>query len=322
MRQESPSSALFPVGARVRQRNLGDAVFYRVTQFFAFMILALVAVTAYEMYRTSSASIDAFGFEFIVRSVWDPVRDEYGALPFIFGTVVSSVLSLVLALPLGLGVAIFLSELAPAWLARPISFVVELLAAIPSIVYGLWGFFILVPWLRTSVEPLLIRQFGSFPFFSGAPYGIGMLAAVFILAIMILPIISSISRDVLTAVPISQREAALALGSTRWEATRIAISYSRSGILGATILALGRALGETMAVTMVIGNRPTISASLLEPGYTMASVLANEFTEATSELYISALIEIALILFVITLVVNAIARLLVWSVTRGSEVQQ
>ncbi len=301
---------------------MGDAVFHRVTQFFAFLILVLVVLTAYEMYMSSRLSIEKFGLEFLVRSVWDPVMEEYGALPFIYGTLVTSFLALLIALPLALGIAVFLSEVAPRWLERPFSFLVELLAAIPSIVYGLWGFFVMVPWLRSSVQPFLIENLGFLPLFQGAPYGIGTLAAGLILAIMILPIIASISRDVLMTVPSTQREAALALGSTRWEATRIAISYSRSGILGATILALGRALGETMAVTMVIGNRPQISASLLAPAHTMASVLANEFTEATTEMYLSALIEIALVLFVITLLVNAFARLLIWSVTKGSEVHR
>ncbi len=302
-------------------QSVGDAVFHRVTQFFAFLILVLVGLTAYEMYSASVLSIEEFGLGFVTSEVWDPVLEEYGALPFIYGTIVTSFLALLLALPLALGIAVFLSELAPPWLERPASFFVELLAAIPSIVYGLWGFFVMVPWLRENVQPFLIEELGFIPLFDGAPYGVGMLAASVILSIMILPIIASISRDVLKAVPLTQREAALGLGSTRWEATRIAISYSRSGILGATILALGRALGETMAVTMVIGNRPEISWSLMDPGHTMASVLANEFTEATTEMYLSALIEIALILFIITLIVNAFARLLVWSVTKG-EVQR
>ena len=303
-------------------RRLGDAVFHRITQFFAFLILLLVLLTAYEMIVSSTLSIGEFGPRFITSSVWDPVLEEYGALPFIYGTLVTSFLAILIAVPLSIGIAVFLSELAPRWLERPVSFFVELLAAIPSIVYGLWGFFVMVPWLRTHIQPFLIEEFGFLPFFQGAPYGIGMLSASVILSIMILPIIASISRDVLRTVPNTQREAALGLGSTGWEATRIAISYSRSGILGASILALGRALGETMAVTMVIGNRPEISFSLMDPAHTMASVLANEFTEATTEMYLSALTEIALILFVITLVVNAFARLLVWSVTKRSEVQR
>jgi phosphate transport system permease protein len=302
-----------------REINVGDSVFKTVMKFFAFIILLLIVVMIYEMVTRSSLSIEKFGWNFIVRSIWDPVQEEYGALPFIYGTIVSSLLALIIALPLSIGIAVFLSELAPRWLEVPTSFLVELLAGIPSIVYGIWGFFVLVPWLRSTVELFLLNYLGSIPLFSGPPYGIGMLAAGMILSIMILPIIASISRDVLRTVPRAQREAALALGSTRWEATRIALSYSRSGIIGATILGLGRALGETMAVTMVIGNRPTISASLFEPGYTMASVLANEFTEATSQMYLSSLIEIALVLFIITVIVNSFARILVWSVTRKTE---
>ncbi|MBI2430053.1 MAG: phosphate ABC transporter permease subunit PstC [Ignavibacteriales bacterium] len=305
---------------KIAMQNFGDSLFKYLTTFFAALVLLLIGVMAYEMYATSSLSIEKFGWSFLTSSEWDPVMEQYGALPFIYGTLVSSLLALILALPVGVGIAVFLTELAPPWLERPFSFIVELLAGIPSIVYGLWGFFVMVPWIRSSVEPFLSENFGFIPLFEGAPYGVGMLAAGVILSIMVLPIIASISRDVLNAVPVSQKEAALALGSTRWEATRIAISYSRSGILGATILGLGRALGETMAVTMVIGNRPEIKLSLFEPGYTMASVLANEFTEATSEMYISALIEIALVLFIVAILVNAIARLLVWSFTRTSNV--
>ena len=299
--------------------NVGDAVFKNLTRFFALLIVGMVVLMAFEMYGSAKLSIEKFGWQFLVRSVWDPVKEEYGALPFIYGTLVSSALALIIALPLSIGIAVFLAEIAPRWLERPLSFFVELLAGIPSIVYGLWGFFVLVPWIRTTVEPALSSVLGFIPLFRGAPYGIGMLAAGMILSVMVLPIISSISRDVLRAVPRSQKEAALALGSTRWEATRIALSYSKSGIIGAIILGLGRALGETMAVTMVIGNRPTISASLFEPGYTMASVLANEFTEATSQMYLSALIEIALVLFLMTIIVNSFARLLVWSVTKHGD---
>lgn len=311
----SPNSS----SPRSASRNAGDLVFHYLTAFFAAMVLLLIVLMAYEMYATSRPTIDKFGWSFLTSTSWDPVMDEYGALPFIYGTLVSSLLALIIALPVGLGIAVFLTELAPRWIERPFSFTVELLAGIPSIVYGLWGFFVMVPWIRTTLEPFLSEHLGFTPLFRGAPYGVGMLAAGIILSIMILPIIASISRDVLRAVPVSQKEAALALGSTRWEATRIALRYSRSGIMGAVILGLGRALGETMAVTMVIGNRPEISTSLFEPGYTMASVLANEFTEATSEMYISALIEIALVLFIVALIVNAVARLLVWSVTRSSD---
>ncbi|MBI5464729.1 MAG: phosphate ABC transporter permease subunit PstC [Ignavibacteriales bacterium] len=301
------------------QTNYGDTIFRNLTRAFAFLILLLIVFMVYEMYRTSASSIEKFGWSFLTRSVWDPVQEEYGALPFIYGTLVSSAVALVIAVPLSVGVAIFLSELAPAWLERPVSFFVELLAGIPSIVYGVWGFFVMVPWMRTTVEPLLSDHLGFIPLFRGAPYGVGMLSAGVILSIMILPIIASISRDVLKAVPRVQKEAALALGGTRWEATRIGLSYARSGIMGATILGLGRVLGETMAVTMVIGNRPAISASLFDPAYTMASVLANEFTEATTDMYLSALVEIALVLFVITIIVNSFARLLVWSVTRKNQ---
>lgn len=276
----------------------------------------MVLLMAFEMYRGSRPSIEKFGWRFLSSTTWDPVQDEFGALPFIFGTVASSLLALCIALPLSLGVAVFLSELAPSWLERPISFMVELLAAIPSIVYGLWGIFVLVPWLRSSVEPPLSKALGFIPLFRGVPYGFGMLAAGIILAIMILPIITSVSRDVLKAIPNSQREAAFALGATRWETTRIILSDARSGLLGATLLGLGRAVGETMAVTMVIGNRPTISWSLFDPGYSMASVIANEFTEATSTMYTSALIELALLLFAVTMLLNGLARFIVWGVTK------
>jgi phosphate transport system permease protein len=283
---------------------------------FAFVVFALVFIMAYEMIRGSELSIHKFGWNFLTGTTWDPVKDEYGAWPFIFGTLVSSILALMIAFPLSIGVAIFLSELAPRWIERPVSFLVELLAAIPSIVYGLWGIFVLVPWLRITVEPALHKSLGFLPLFRGVPYGFGMLAAGIILAIMVLPIISSISRDVLRAIPNSQREAALALGATRWETTKIILSNGKSGLLGATLLGLGRAVGETMAVTMVIGNRPEVSLSLLDPGYSMASVIANEFAEATSPLYTSSLIEIALILFIVTVLLNVLARLIIWSTTK------
>jgi len=302
-------------GAKTRW-NAGDFVFKHLTMLFAFGVLSLVFLMGYEMYTGSALAISKFGWKFLVTSVWDPVQEEYGALPLIYGTLVSSFLALLIALPLGLGVAIFLSELAPRWLERPLSFLVELLAAIPSIVYGLWGIFVLVPWLRLSVQPWLASNFGSLPFFKGPAYGFGMLAAGLILAVMVLPIIASISRDVLQAIPKLQREAALGLGATRWESTRIILSDAKSGIVGATLLGLGRAVGETMAVTMVIGNRSEISASLFNPAYSMASVIANEFAEATTSMYTSALIEIALVLFVLTGILNALARLIVWSVTR------
>lgn len=299
-----------------RRRNVGDFVFKHLTLLFALGVLLLVFLMGFEMYRGSALTLEKFGWKFLVTSTWDPVLDEYGALPFIVGTLVSSLLALALAVPLGLGVAIFLAELAPQWLERPLSFLVELLAAIPSIVYGLWGIFVLVPWLRLTVQPWLSAHLGFLPFFRGPAYGFGMLAAGLILSVMVLPIIASISRDVLRTVPNLQREAALALGATRWETTKIVLSAARSGILGATLLGLGRAVGETMAVTMVIGNRADISASLFSPGYTMASVIANEFAEATTAMYTSALVEIAFFLFVITIILNATARFIVWGMTR------
>ncbi|GBD91012.1 phosphate transport system permease protein PstC [bacterium BMS3Abin04] len=304
------------LSSNVASENIGDFIYKKLAQFFALLVLLLVIVMGYEMYIGSQLSIDKFGWQFLVTSTWDPVKEIFGALPAIYGTLVSSFLALFISLPLGLGVAIFLSELAPNWLEKPLSFFTELLAGIPSVVYGLWGIFVLVPWLRNSVEPLLAKHLGYLPFFKGVPYGFGMLAAAIILSIMVLPIISSISRDVLKSVPDSQREAALALGATKWEVIKIVFSNSRSGILGATMLGLGRAIGETMAVTMVIGNRALISPSLFDPAYTMASVLANEFTEASSDLYLSALIELALILFFITIIINIAARLLVWSLEK------
>ena len=296
--------------------NFGDVLFRNITLLFAVIVFSLAVFMAYEMYAGSALSIEKFGWDFLTGSVWDPVQEEYGALPFIYGTLASSFLALLIAVPLSLGVAVFLAELAPRWLERVLSFLVELLAAIPSIVYGLWGMFVLVPWIRTDIEPVLTKHLGFLPLFRGAPYGFGMLAAGLILSVMVVPIVASISREALKAVPRAQREAALALGATRWESTRIVLKYARSGILGAAMLGLGRAIGETMAVTMVIGNRPLISASLFDPAYSMASVLANEFNEATSDMYVSALIQIALWLFLITIVVNALARLLMWSTTR------
>ncbi len=297
-------------------KNIGDLIFERLTLLFAMLVFFLVVLMGWEMYSNSTLSIKTFGLKFLITSTWDPVAEVFGALPVIYGTFVSSLLALLIAFPLGIGVAVFLAELAPGWLEKPLSFLTELLAGIPSVIYGLWGIFVLVPWLRDSVEPFFQNKFPNSPLFQGAPYGFGMLAAAIILSIMVLPIISSISRDVLKSVPNTQREAAYALGATKWEVTKVVLSNAKSGLLGATMLGLGRAIGETMAVTMVIGNRPEISASLLNPSYTMASVLANEFTEATSDLYISALIELALILFIITIMVNILARLLVWSTER------
>jgi phosphate transport system permease protein len=303
-------------GGIIFRKNRGDFIFENLTRFFAFLIFVLVFLMGYHMIVQSLPSINKFGWSFITSETWDPVKENFGALPFIFGTLFSSLLALIISIFLSIGSAVFLSELAPAWLEKTVSVLIELLAAIPSIVYGLFGIFVLAPWLRDSVEPWLGDRLGFLPLFNGAPYGFGMLSAVLILTIMILPIITSISRDIMRSIPMAQREAAFALGATKWEVVLVVLSAAKSGILGAALLGLGRALGETMAVTMVIGNTPQISLSLFDPAYTMASVLANEFSEATSQLYTSALIEIALLLFVMTFILNATARLVVWSVTR------
>jgi phosphate transport system permease protein len=282
-------------------------------------VVALLGLIVYQLVVGSELSWHAFGWKFFWQSDWNPVEDSYGALPFIYGTVVSSVLALVIAVPLSLGVAVFITEMCPVGLRAILSFTTELLAAIPSVVYGLWAIFVLVPILREYIQPFLAKTLGWTTLFSGPPYGIGMLAAGVILAIMIIPIISSITREVLTVVPQHQREAVLALGATRWEMIRMGVlRNARAGIVGAIILGLGRALGETMAVTMVIGNNPEIRRSLLSNGSSMASVIANEFAEASGDLHLSALMEIGLALFIVTIIVNALARLLVWAVTRGA----
>lgn len=297
--------------------HLGDRIFNATTGTFAAIVLALPVVMIVLLYSLSRESISKFGPGFLTGTSWDPVRETFGALPFIWGTVVSSLIALTLAVPVSLGVAIFLSEMCPQKLRRPLSFMVELLAAIPSVVYGFWGIFVLVPFLRESVEPALIRWFGFLPLFRGQPLGFGMLSAGIVLAIMIVPTIASISREVLRAVPDTQREAAIGLGATPWDTVRRAVLPSaRSGIVGAVILGLNRALGETMAVTMVIGNRPQISTSLLDPAYTMASVIANEFTEADKDIYISSLSQIGLLLFGVALLMNLFARWLVSTTKR------
>ena len=295
-----------------------DLGFRLVTGAVALSLVLLVVTIGWELARQSQLSIAKFGFSFWINDIWDPVSGEFGARPFIWGTLYSSVVALMLATPVALGIAIFLSELCPAWLRQPLTFLTELLAAIPSIVYGLWGIFVLVPAVRTleASMPAALRQL---PFFSGPPVGVGMLSAVLILAVMVIPFTSSVAREVLKAVPMSQREAAYALGATQWEAIRAALYYARTGIIGAIMLGFGRALGETMAVTMVIGNNPQISLSLFAPQYTMAAVLANEFTEAADELYLHALIEIGLVLFVITLIVNSLSRLLIWGMARSGQ---
>ncbi len=314
-----------PPAARRLPRHLGasgrtaDAAFRYAIAACSLSVIAIVALVLAELIVHSRLTLARFGFSFFVASTWDPVNGEFGALPFIYGTVVSSVLALVLAVPLAVGSAVFVTEMCPRALRGLVSFLIELLAAIPSVIYGLWAIFVLAPLLRVYVQPWLARTMGWTGLFSGPPYGIGMLAAGVILAIMVIPIVASITREVIAAVPRPQREAALALGATRWEMIRMAVlRNARAGILGAVILGLGRALGETMAVTMVIGNTPQIAKSLFAPGHTMASVIANEFAEATDDVYLSALIEIGLALLVVTLIVNLCARLLVWGVTRGT----
>jgi phosphate transport system permease protein len=282
----------------------------------ASLVLLIVAAMIVALASHSLVSIRQFGFSFLTNREWNPVNQQFGALAFIYGTIASSLIALLISVPLSLGIAIFLVEQAPPFISRPITFLVELLAAIPSVVYGLWGIFVLAPFLREYIEPGLARWFGWLPFFKGPITGIGLLTGGVILAIMVTPIISAVVRDVLSAVPNTQREAALALGATKWETTRVVLVNGAPGIAGAVILGLGRAIGETMAVTMVIGNRPEISLSLFHPSYTLASVIANEFTEATADVYLSSLVELGLILFLVTFVVNAIARLLVWRVTR------
>jgi phosphate transport system permease protein len=302
---------------KIEKRLSGDFIFKSVTVLFAFSILVILVVMVAEMTVESLPAIRKFGLDFIRNREWDPVQENFGALAYIWGSVVSSILALLLATPLSVGTAIFITEIAPRRFGGFVASLVELLAAIPSVIYGLWGVLVMAPWLQKTVEPFLIEHLGFLPFFSGAPYGVSMLAAVFILMIMVVPIITSITKEVLLTVPQSQKEAAIALGGTRWEMIRWAVlPYGKSGILGAVILGLGRAIGETMAVTMVIGNTPQISLSLLAPAYTMPSVIANEFAEASAKIHTAALMEIGLILLVITLIINGLARLLLWSVSR------
>ena len=288
---------------------------------FSLALPALMLVILGVLFVSSLPALRRFGPSFLWTSTWDPVTEVYGAAPMVFGTLASSLLALLIAVPLALGVAVFLTEFSPRWLRQPLAFLVELLAAIPSVVYGLWGIFILIPFLRSYVVPPLKAVLGWTPFLQGVFYGNSLLAGGIILAIMIVPYIAAVSREVLLAVPTSQREAALAMGATRWEAVRSAVlPYGRAGLIGAVILGLGRALGETMAVTMVIGNRHDIGVSVLQPAYTMAAAIANEFNEATTTMYRSALFEVGLVLFVLTVVVNAIARILIWRVARGTAV--
>ena len=318
--EKAPAATLEKIrNSYPRSSRIPDEVFRWVIILSAISVFAIVVLVVWELVDKSKLSLHQFGIHFFYGHDWDPVNDSYGALPFIYGTLVSSLLALVLAVPLSIGVAVFVTEMCPQGLRSYISFLVELLAAIPSVIYGLWGIFVLAPLLRDYVEPFLAKTLGWTGLFTGPAYGLGMLAAGIILAIMIVPVIASITREVMTAVPQNQREAVLALGATRWEMIRMGVlRNARIGIVGGVILGLGRALGETMAVTMLIGNRPEVSKSLFAPGYTMASVIANEFTEATGDMYLSALVEIGLALFIVTLIVNALARLLVWSITGGT----
>ncbi len=296
---------------------IGDKIFRTLVLCAASSILLIVAAIFVMMIQSAMPTLERFGSGFFFGREWKPAQENFGALPFIYGTVVSSVLGLLLSVPISLGIAIFLVEQAPKKVARPIAFMVELLAAIPSVVYGLWGIFVLAPFIRNYLGPFLQGNFGFFPLFQGRVTGIGMLTGSIILALMITPIITAVVRDVLEAVPTTQREAALALGATKWETTTIVLRNAASGIAGAVVLGLGRAIGETMAVTMVIGNSPQITTSLFEPANTIASLLAANFAEATDKIYLSALIEIGLVLFLVTFVVNALAKLLILSVSRS-----
>lgn len=299
----------------LRARFTGDRIFRFTTLVFALVVLGLLAGIALALIAGSRMSLGAFGWHFLLSTEWDPVNDQFGALPFIYGTLVSSLLALLIAVPLSLGVALCLSELAPAWLSTKLGFLVELLAAIPSVVYGLWAIFVLGPWLRDHVDPVLAQYLGFLPLFQGTPVSVSLLTAGVILAIMVIPYISAVCTDVFRAVPLSQREAALALGATRWEMVQMAVMpYGLSGVIGAIILGLGRALGETIAVAMVIGNRPEISASLFMPSSTLASAIANEFTEAASDLYLSSLVELALVLLAVGMLLNVIA----WGLVAGA----
>src|SRR5256884_2683700 len=306
-----PSAIDRPSLLEAGRKAVGDRLFRWLTLLMALAVFALILIIGYELAHGSHLALRKFGWRFLAQSDWDPVNESFGALPFIFGTLVSSFIAMLIAVPLSIATAVYLTELAPLWLRQPLTIFIELLAAVPSVILGLWGIFVMVPWLREHLFPWLRSAFGFLPLFSGPIYGVSMLAGGIIIAIMIVPIITSVSREILRSVPGLQREAAYALGATRWEVTRIAVlSYAKKGLFGAVILGLGRALGETMAVTMVIGNRPEVAASLFAPGYTLASVIANEFTEATTDLYLHSLFEIGLVLLGVTVIVNAAAQLL------------
>jgi phosphate transport system permease protein len=304
--------------AFVQRLRQGDEIAHLITLIFAAGILLLTSMLVFELWVNSHLSRAQFGWKFFLTSVWDPIFGNFGAAPFIYGTLVTAVVSLTIAVPLGLAAAVFLAELAPRRLSDSIAFLIDLLAAVPSVIYGLLGIFIVVPFMRTTLGPALKHTLGFLPLFRGPNYGVGLLTASIVLAIMIVPFIISVSREVLLTVPRDQREAAMGLGATRWEATwKVVVPWARTGIMGSVFLALARALGETMAVTMVIGNDPRIAASLFAPGYTIAAVIANEFTEATGDLYISSLIELGLVLFLMTFILNGLARLLIVATERG-----
>jgi phosphate transport system permease protein len=324
----STAIAAEDLGGRSRARifidrlRSGDGAAHVITITFAASILLITILLVYELWGKSGAARNAFGWSFLWTTAWDPVAGRFGALPFIYGTVITSAVALIIAVPLGLGAAIFLSEMAPAGISDALTFVIELLAAVPSVIYGLLGIFVLVPFMREVANPALKAAFGFLPLFAGPNLGVGVLTASVVLAVMILPFIVSISREALLAVPREQREAALALGATKWESTaQVVVPFARLGIIGSVFLALARALGETMAVTMVIGNDPRIHASLFAPGYSIAAVIANEFTEATDDIHLSALIELGLVLFVLTIIINGLARLLIIATTRRGTAQ-
>lgn len=302
---------LVNAGLHMGQRRWGDRAFKWLTLLMALTIFALIILIGFELAKGSNLALKKFGWHFLVSSTWDPVTEEFGALPFIFGTLVSSAIALLIAVPISIATAVFLTELAPLWMRQPLITIIELLAAVPSVILGLWGIFVMLPFLRDHLFPWLKATLGFLPLFQGPIYGVSMLAGGIIIAVMCVPIITSVSREILRSVPGLQREAAYALGATRWEVTRIAVlSYARRGLFGAAVLGLGRALGETMAVTMVIGNTPQIKASLFASADTIASAIANQFTEATTDMYFSALFELGLVLVGVTIIVNIAAQLL------------
>jgi phosphate transport system permease protein len=319
MKSAGPVSGSRSFLAKLRN---GDEIARLITLIFATTVVLITAGLVWELWVNSALPRQKFGFHFFVTSVWDPIMEQYGALPFIYGTMVTSAVALVIAVPLGIGAAIFLAELAPPRVSDTLQFFIDLLAAVPSVIYGLLGVFIIVPVMRTVIYPALNKPFGYLPIFKGPSYGVGFMTAGIVLAIMVIPYIISVSREVLLSVPRDQREAALALGSTRWESTwKVVVPFAKTGIMGSIFLALARALGETMAVTMVIGNTPKIAASLFAPGYSIAAVIANEFTEATGDLYLQSLIALGLVLFLLTFILNGLARLLIVVTTqKGSEV--